>query len=53
MMQWMNLMRIGEENAVRWEIRQGGLPEYQRVSTLDEHYNHMRIITQFLTFNDI
>ena len=23
-----------EDNAVRWEIRQGGLPEYQRVSTL-------------------
>ena len=23
-----------EDNAVRWKIRQGGLPEYQRVSTL-------------------
>ena len=24
-----------EDNAVRWKIRQGGLPEYQRVSTLE------------------
>ena len=23
-----------EDNAVQWKIRQGGLPEYQRVSTL-------------------
>lgn len=29
-----------EANAVRWEIRQGGLPEYQHVSTLVSSYGH-------------